>query len=336
MTRIRTALTELIGIDIPIVQAPMSSAATPSLAATVSNAGGLGMISGTWQEPAELRQLIRDVRSLTKHPFGVNLGLDWDQEERLEVCLSEDAPVISLFWGDPTPYVGMAHDGGALVMHTVGSSEQARSAIDTGVDVVVAQGWEAGGHVDSTIGNLALVPAVVDVAGTVPVVAAGGIADGRALAAVLTLGAAGAWIGTRFLLTHEARAHEHYKARLMGATEADTAFSTVFDVGWPDAPHRTLRNATVDMWEGAGQPGMGDRPGEGDVLGAYDNGTPIVRYEVGFPRPGASGDVDAMALYAGQGVGQVSSIRGAAEVVHDLAAEAYTVLRDASQLFDPE
>ncbi len=336
MTRIRTSLTELIGIDIPIVQAPMSSAATPSLAATVSNAGGLGMVSGTWQAPAELRQLIRDVRSRTTHPFGVNLGLDWDQEERLEVCLNEDVPVISLFWGDPTRYVRAAHDGGALVMHTVASSEQARSAVDMGVDVVVAQGWEAGGHVDSTVGNLALVPAVVDVAGTVPVVAAGGIADGRALAAVLAMGAAGAWIGTRFLLTPEARAHKQYKARLMSATEADTAFSTVFDVGWPDAPHRTLRNATVDMWEAAGQPGVGDRPGEEDVLGTDENGGPIVRYEVGFPRPGASGDVDAMALYAGQGVGQVSSIQGAADLVHDLAAEAYSVLRHASQLFDTE
>jgi nitronate monooxygenase len=334
VTRIRTTLTELIGIDIPIVQAPMSSAATPALAATVSNAGGLGMISGTWQTPAGLRRLIREVRSRTSRPFGVNLGLDWDQKERLEICLEEDVSIVSLFWGDPEPYVEQAHGRGALVFHTVASSHEARAAVDCGVDVLVAQGWEAGGHVDSTIGNLALIPAVVDVAGTLPVVAAGGVADGRALAAVLSLGAAGAWIGTRFLLTHEANAHEHYQARLMSATEADTAFSTVFDIGWPDAPHRTLRNATVEMWEAAGQPRMGARPGEGDILGEYEDGTPIVRYAVGFPRPGASGDVDAMALYAGQGVGQVTSMRGAADVVRGLADEALDVLLEACRRFD--
>lgn len=336
MKRIRTTLTELVGIDIPIIQAPMSSAATPLLAATVSNAGGLGMVSGTWQQPAELRRLIRDVQSRTEHPFGVNLGLEWDQEERLEICLKEGVSVVSLFWGDPASYIDRAHEGGAVVMHTVASSEQARSAVDCGVDVLVAQGWEAGGHVDSTVGNLALVPAVADVAQTLPVVAAGGIADGRALAAVLTLGAAGAWIGTRFLLTPEARAHEHYKQRLLRATESDTAFSTVFDVGWPDAPHRTLRNSTVDMWEAAGQPVMGGRPGEEDVLGQYDDGTPILRYDVGFPRPGASGDIDAMALYAGQGVGQAGSVRGAADVIHELASEAKKVLSRTSELFNAE
>jgi NAD(P)H-dependent flavin oxidoreductase YrpB (nitropropane dioxygenase family) len=336
VTRIRTPLTESIGIDIPIVQAPMSSAATPTLAAAVSNAGGLGMISGTWLAADELRRLIREVKSQTEHPFGVNLGLDWAQEERLGLCLEEGVPVISLFWGDPTPYVRQAHDGGAVVLHTVGSSEQARSAVDAGVDVLVAQGWEAGGHVDSMVGNLALIPAVVDVAGAVPVVAAGGIADGRALAAVLALGAAGAWVGTRFLLTHEARAHEHYKSRLLSATESDTVFSTVFDVGWPDAPHRTLRNATVDMWEAAGRPEMRDRAGEEQILGEYDDGTPIVRYAVDFPRPGASGDVDAMALYAGQGVGQTTSIQPAADVVRDLAREAHRILLETSGQFAPE
>jgi nitronate monooxygenase len=336
MTRIRTSFTDLIGIDVPIVQAPMSSAATPTLAAAVSNAGGLGMISGTWQKPNELRRLIRDVKRLTERPFGVNLGLGWDQKERLGVCLDEGISVISLFWGDPERYVRQAHAGGALVLHTVGGSEQARAAVDVGVDVLVAQGWEAGGHVDSMVGNLALIPAVVDVAGPVPVVAAGGIADGRALAAVLSLGAAGAWIGTRFLLTNEARSHEHYRSRLLSANESDTAFSTVFGVGWPDAPHRTLQNSTVDMWEAAGRPEMGARPSEGEIVGEDEDGTPIVRYAVNFPRPGASGDVDAMALYAGQGVGQVTDIRPAADVVRDLTQEAGRVLLQTSERFAVE
>ncbi|MGY8776676.1 MAG: NAD(P)H-dependent flavin oxidoreductase [Longimicrobiales bacterium] len=328
-----TVLTDLLSIQTPIVQAPMSSAATPALAAAVSNAGGLGMVSGTWQEPAALRVLIRNVRSRTDRPFAVNLGLEWDQEERMAICLEEGVRIISLFWGDPGQCTRLAQEGGALVMHTVGSADEGAAAVDAGVDAVVAQGWEAGGHLDSKIGNLALIPSVVDAVGSVPVIAAGGIADGRAMAAALTLGASGVWVGTRFLLSEEADAHAHYKQRLLGASEGDTTFSTVFDVGWPDAPHRTLRNSTVDMWEAAGRPPMGERPGEGERLGSYPDGRPITRYDVGFPRLGASGDVDATALYAGQGVGLLTDIRPAAKIVADLTQEAHTALGHALAAF---
>jgi nitronate monooxygenase len=329
VTGMRNALTDLLSIETPIVQAPMSSAATPALAAAVSNAGGLGMISGTWQEPEALRLLIRDVRSRTDRPFAVNLGLEWDQQERVTICLEEGVGIISLFWGDATQCTQLAHEGSALVLHTVGSADEGAAAVDSGVDVVVAQGWEAGGHLDSKVGNLALIPSVVDAVGAVPVVAAGAIADGRAMAAALTLGASGVWVGTRFLLSEEAETHPHYKQRLLGASETDTEFSTVFDVGWPDAPHRTLRNSTVDMWEAAGRPGMGERPGEGELLGAYPDGRPITRYDVGFPRVGATGDVDATALYAGQGVGLLTDIRPAAQIVADLTQEAHAALGHA-------
>ena len=182
MPSMSTVLTDLLSIQTPIVQAPMSSAATPALAAAVSNAGGLGMISGTWQEPAALRVLIRNVRSRTARPFAVNLGLEWEQEERIAICLEEGIRIISLFWGDPAQCTRLAQEGGALVLHTVGSADEGAAAVDAGVDAVVAQGWEAGGHLDSKIGNLALIPSVVDAVGSVPVIAAGGIADGRALA----------------------------------------------------------------------------------------------------------------------------------------------------------
>lgn len=322
MSRIATPFTDLLQLDTPIVQAPMSSAASVALATAVSNAGGLGMISGTWLEPDALRAMIREVRAGTARPFGVNLGLAWPQEERLEICVNEGVRAISLFWGDPSHYVDRAKSGGAVVMQTVGSPELAREAVAAGVDVLVAQGWEAGGHLDSRIGNLALVPAVVDEAGSSLVIAAGGISDGRGMAAALALGAAGVWIGTRFLLTEEAHVHQHYQSRLLAASADDTVFSTVFDVGWADAPHRTLHNESVRLWDAAGRPPMGSRPGEGELLGEYPDGRPITRYDVGFPRPGASGDVDAMALYAGQGVGLVRDVLPAADVIARIESEA--------------
>src|SRR5690349_21344977 len=187
----RTALCDRVGIDLPIIQAPMGGAAGPALVAAVSNAGALGVLPVWRGDPESVRRLIRQTRALTSRPFGVNLNLAFPQEERLAVCLEEKVPVISLFWRDPPILVDRAKAAGAVVLHTVGSAEDARRAVDCGVDIVVAQGWEAGGHVRGTVATLPLIPAVVDAVAPVPVVAAGGIADGRGLAAVLSLGAAG-------------------------------------------------------------------------------------------------------------------------------------------------
>ncbi|MDB5443017.1 MAG: 2-nitropropane dioxygenase, partial [Phenylobacterium sp.] len=253
----RTALTERLGIAEPIVQAPMGGASCPALAAAVSGAGGLGMLALSWHPPAAVRAAIAETRALTDKPFGVNLVLAFPQAERLAVCLEEGVPVISFFWGDPAPHVAACHAAGATVVSTVASADQARRAVEAGVDVVVAQGWEAGGHVLGEVATLPLTRAVVDAIAPVPVLAAGGITDGRGLAAALALGAAGAWIGTRFLATPEAAIHPRYRARLIEARETETVHTTLFDVGWPDAPHRVLRNATVDAWEAAGRPATG-------------------------------------------------------------------------------
>ena len=203
----KTALCTRLGIEFPIIQAPMGGAVGPALAAAVSNAGGLGMLV-LWRANEEaMRRQIKEVRALTSRPFGVNLNLDFPQEERLAICLEEGVPIISFFWQDPSALVPRAKSGSAIVMHTVGSAADAKRAVDCGVDIVVAQGWEAGGHVRGTVATMPLIPAVVDAVSPTPVVAAGGIADGRGLAAVLALGAAGAWIGTRFLASHEAAIH---------------------------------------------------------------------------------------------------------------------------------
>ena len=174
-------------------------------------------------------------------------------------------------------------------------------------------------------------PAVVDAVAPVPVVAAGGIADGRGLAAALALGAEAAWIGTRFVSAAEADAHPLYRDRLLAAGTEDTVYSTLFDGGWPDAPARTLRTPTVTIWEAAGRPARGARPGEGEVIGHEALG-PIRRYDCITPRTDVTGDILAMSLWAGQGVGLVRRTQPAAEIVAEIVAEARAVMAAAGRL----
>jgi NAD(P)H-dependent flavin oxidoreductase YrpB (nitropropane dioxygenase family) len=323
----RTPLCDAVGIDVPVVLAPMGGAVTPALAAAVSEAGGLGMLPVTWTSPAEIPELVTETRQRTKRPFGVNLGLAWDQRERLAAALAADVPVVSFFWGDAGAVIGEARSAGVVVFVTVGTAEEGRAAAAAGADVVVAQGWEAGGHVWGTVSTLALVPRVVDAVAPVPVVAAGGVADGRGLAAVLALGAAGAWVGTRFLSAPEAAIHPDYRRRILAAGEADTFYGTLFDRGWPDAPHRTLRNSTVEAWEEAGRPASGSRPGEDDEPASRPDGSRINRYAASTPSSAMTGDVEPLPHWAGQGVGLVTREESAADIVHSLVAEAEDVIR---------
>jgi nitronate monooxygenase/enoyl-[acyl-carrier protein] reductase II len=323
---LRTALCDRLGIDVPIVQAPVGSAAGPELAAAVSEAGGLGMLALTWQSPEQVRRSIRRTRELTNRPFGANLVLDFPVDDLLEVCLDEGVPVISTFWGDPAPMNARIHNAGALHLHTVGEVAEAVDAVAGGVDVVVAQGWEAGGHVRGTTTTMTLVPAVVDAVAPVPVLATGGIADGRGIAAVLALGAQGAMLGTRFLTAVEATTHAVYRQQLIAATGADAVHTRCFDGGWPDAPHRALRNATVRRWEAAGSPLAPGRPGEGDVIAVDAAGTDHQRYEDLIPLPGMTGDLADMAMYAGQSVNLVHEVLPAARLIQDLVEQATTII----------
>jgi nitronate monooxygenase len=328
----KTVLCERLGIELPIIQAPMGGAVGPTLAAAVSNAGGLGMLVPWRADIDTVRRQIREMRALTSRPFGVNLNLEFPQQERLAACLEERVPVISFFWRDPSSLVPRAKAGGAIVMHTVGSAADAKRAVNCGVDIVIAQGWEAGGHVRGTVATMPLVPAVVDAVSPSPVVAAGGIADGRGLAAALALGAAGAWIGTRFLASHEAAIHPRYRERVLQANENDTIFlENLFDIRWPDAPHRTLRNQTVEVWEAAGRPPAGRRPGEGEVIATSRSIGPIVRYQSYTPGADAEGDIDAMPLWAGQSAGLVSKVQSAGDIVREIADEAEVILRRLAQ-----
>src|SRR5580704_3823557 len=314
---VRTPVCELLGIEQPIVQAPMS--AVPQLAAAVSNAGALGMLALTWSDPAG--DPVRETAALTDRPFGGNLIIDSDQHRRLDEALEAGLRIVSLMWGDAASYVKPVHDAGGLLLLTVGSAEEARRAVGSGVDVVVAQGWEAGGHVLSKVATLPLVPAVVDAVAPVPVVAAGGIGDARGVAAVFALGAQAAWLGTGFLLAKEMPTHEEYRRRLIDAVETDAQwYPDLYDVDWPDSPHRALRNSTAEMWEAAGRPPLESRPGVGDVIAHFASGEAIVRYEPAPPMVGTTGDIEALSMWAGQSVALARQPRPAAEIVAELVS----------------
>lgn len=314
-----------LGMTLPIFQAPIGRAASPELAAAVSRVGGLGTLAGSWTRPERLRKLIRHVRSLTDAPFGLNFVLLWPQDERLDVALEEGVAVVSTSWGNPSPLVDRIHTAGALHVHSVGDAADARAAAAAGVDAVVAQGFEAGGHVLGRVSTFTLVPAVLDAVGPLPVVAAGGVADGRGLAAVLALGAEAAWIGTRFVAATEADAHPYYQDRLVRANESETVHSHVFDGGWPDAPHRTLDNSTLRAWRTAGQPAT-ERPGERLAVGVDEQGRRVDRYSSDLPTRATTGDIEAMALYAGQGVGLVNDIAPAGVIAQRMTREANEIL----------
>ncbi len=214
-----------------------------------------------------------------------------------------------------------ARHRGAFVLHTVGSAEEARRAVASGVDVVVAQGWEAGGRVWSTVATLPLVPAVVDAVAPVPVIAAGGIGDARGVAALLALGAQAAWLGTRFLLAEEMPIHQDYRNRLIAAAETDPQwYPNLYDVGWPDAPHRVLRNSTANAWEAGGRPPDAQRPGAGEVIAHFASGDAIVRYEPAPPMVGTSGEIEALSMWAGQGVALARQPQSAADIVKELTS----------------
>jgi NAD(P)H-dependent flavin oxidoreductase YrpB (nitropropane dioxygenase family) len=325
-TVLATPLCETLGIRVPIVQAPIGSAATPELAAAVGDAGGLGMLALTWATERQAVNQIRAVTQATDRPFGVNLVLDFPIDDILAACLGEGVPIISTFWGDPARVSERIHDAGARHLHTVGTAEEARRAVDVGVDVVVAQGWEAGGHVWGQVATMALVPAVVDAVQPVPVIAAGGIGDGRGLAAVLALGAEAGWLGSRFLTAEEAGTHEVYRRHVLAAVPQDSVYTRCFDGGWPDAAHRVIRNSTITEWEGAGCPAAPGRPGEGTVVATDRRGRLHLRYGDMVPVQGMTGDLEAMALYAGQSVGLIQDTVPAAQILAAVASQAASIL----------
>lgn len=329
---LETRLCRDLGIDHPILSAPLGGGnAGPELAAAVSNAGGLGFLGMGGLSASVIREHIRATRKLTAKPFGVGLLLPLLQGGEVEACVAERVPVLLFFWGDVAPHVERAKRAGARVFAQVGSVAEAQAAAAAGVDAIVAQGFEAGGHVRGTTSLVTLVPAVRQAVAPLPVVAAGGIATGRGLVAALSLGAEAVLMGTRFVASEESRASTEYKQRIVQARAEDTVHTMLFDIGWPDAAHRVIRNKAIDEWEAAGRPPSGQRPGEGTVIGQMRSGgklTDVPRYFVGTPLAGFEGDLDYTVLYAGESCGLVNDIKPAAAIVRDVVAEAEAVLHE--------
>lgn len=309
-----------LDLKVPIFQAPIGSIASPEVAAATSNAGGLGHVACTWRTLEQLRQLFAKMNVLTKRPWGANFVLDFPIEERLFLALEHGVQAISFFWGDGGQYVPAIHATRAVAIQVIGSIDEAKRAAEAGFDLIVAQGRDAGGHVRSDSGTMSLVPEVVDAVTPIPVLAGGGIADRRGVAAALALGAAGVWVGTRFLAAEEADIHPHYQKRILRASGNDTFYSELFDIGWPNAPLRGLRNRTTEQWLAAGKPSPPSRPGEGDIVAQRADGLPIPRYSFSAPTGAMTGDIEAMAMYAGQAVGLVKKRQSAAAIISELAA----------------
>jgi nitronate monooxygenase len=299
--------TELVGCRLPIQLASLGGPiGTPALAVAVSEAGGLGMIPNP-SSAAEVEQVMRSARALTRKPIGIGFLIPFVAHEAVEAAAAE-ADVVEFFYGDPDPdLVHVARSHGALVGWQTGSTAEALAAVRAGCDYVVAQGIEAGGHVrgtqrlDDVLGQTL---AEVDV----PVVAAGGIATAERVDALLGRGAAAVRVGTRFVAAEEADAHPSYVSALIAATGQDTVLTESFTTGWPDAPHRVLRSAV----EAA-------RRVDRDVVGVLGD-REIARFGALPPTRHVQGEVAAMALYAGQSVDAVTRIQPAAEIVAELTA----------------
>jgi nitronate monooxygenase len=330
----RTAICELFGIELPIVSAGMGGVALARLAAAVSEAGGMGTIAMAGLSPDAIHNEIAAARAITKKPLAVNLLVPFLRDGVLEALAREPIDAVTFFWGDPDEHIPRAKRLGMRVVWQCGSAEEAVRAVRAGADCIIAQGFEAGGHVRGIVTTAALVPEVRDAIGDAPLIAAGGLADGRGLAAALALGADGAVFGTRFLAADESAAHIEYKQTLVGAHASQTIHTTLYDIGWPDAAHRVLRTALVERWERAGRPATGSRPGEGRQaakLRRSDMEVPMLNYSVSPPSEFVEGDLGGLAFYAGQSVSLVREILPAGEIVRRIAAEAERAIARISQ-----
>lgn len=316
-------------LPIPVLQAPVGGASTPRLCVAVSNAGGMGGIALSWTEPTAARDKIRAVHRGTDRPFYVNFALAFHPIS-LAAALEEGVPCVTFSWGDPRLHVSSVRASGAKLGIQVTNMDGAKYALDLGADFLICQGVEAGGHVQSTIGLEELLPEILEVAGNAPVVASGGISTGAHISKWLQMGAAAVSIGTRFVATVESGAHEHYKSRLASDGPKETALTVCFDGGWPAAPHRVLRNRTLETWEASGCPATGVRPGEGETVAYTESGEPILRYDSAQPLEGAEGVLDDMCLYAGTGVSEIREAPAAADLLASLWEEARSEMDTAS------
>lgn len=317
---LHTPLCDRLGCRYPILLAGMGGVSRHRLAAAVANGGGFAKL-GMVREPVErIREEVAALRRATDRPFAVNLipaATDADLlRSQVDACIELRVPFIELFWDVDAELIQHLKAEGIGVLHQVGSGKDAETAVKAGADVLIAQGVEAGGHVRGIRGVLNLV-AELAARYTVPVVASGGIASGPGLIAAMAAGAQGVNLGTAFLATPEANAHGHHKQRLLEASSDDTVYTRRFSLNWHEpAPVRVLANSIT----------RGDyrdfNPGDTPYRIGEQDGQPVYRFSTDSPLADATGEVDEMALYAGQGCGEVSAIVPAARRIDDIIQSA--------------
>jgi NAD(P)H-dependent flavin oxidoreductase YrpB (nitropropane dioxygenase family) len=328
---VKTRFTERYRCRHPFAGAGMAFVCeTPDLAAAVCQAGGIGALTG-FALPDRLRENVRELRRRTEAPFHVNLLGVLPNDDQVAICVEESVPLVSFHWGHPpAAQLEALRDAGVSVWEQVGSPEAARLAVADGVEAVIAQGYEAGGHNYGGLPTIAEVPEIVD---ALPpetlVLAAGGIADGRQAAAALCLGADAVWVGTALVVASEANVHPEHRRRLVAATGADTTLTSLFGPELPAFnPMRVLRTRVVEEWAER----IGEIPADRSELAeigrtSFLGGEKVARrFESFVPVPETTGDFEEMAWLAGQGVGQVHDVRPAAQIVEEMMGKAAAVL----------
>ena len=316
---IHTRICDLLGIQHPIVLGGMGTATTAPLVAAVSNAGAFGTLGTSAFNAAQLDAEIGAIRERTDKPFGVNHLLFQIKEDMFTVTLRARPTVAAFAWArkdqNLREYFQPAHDAGCKVMYMANEVPEALRAAEAGADVLVAQGTEAGGHV-GWMAALPLVPMMVKAVAPLPVLSAGGIADGRGLAASLALGADGVLLGTRFMATPEAPIHANYKQVIVKSDGHDTVLTEIPDLAtqrvWPGAMSRAQRNKFIERWSGR-------------EWALRQNASEVGR-QVAAAR--AAGDVDNASLSFGQDAGLIDSVKSVREVVAEIIAEAESIIRD--------
>lgn len=326
---IATPLTKMLGCRHPIISAGMGGPARSELAAAVSAAGGFGLLGMVRESPELIGREIAAVKRRTDRPFGVNLIPFCTEpkllQDELAVCFNAGVPAMCFFWEVFPKIVEQAKRAGCLVLHQVGSLEDAILAQSAGADAVIAQGVEAGGHVRGRLPLGVLLPQIVGRL-KVPIAASGGIATGRDLVAALALGADGVQCGTAFVASHESFAHDYHKERIVAAKAGDTVHTDLFAINWPpNSPVRVLKNS---LTEAAGDKLWGYHPDKlpREVIGE-EEGKPVHKFDTNSPLRNMTGDFEKFALFAGEGCAQVTAIRPAAVIIETMMAEAIADIR---------
>ncbi|XP_049936174.1 uncharacterized protein LOC116262921 [Nymphaea colorata] len=328
----------ILGFDNGIMVAPMGAdVAGSALVAAVANAGGIGLLASPVNSYDLTVNLITATKKLTTKPFGAGILLEFDNTKSIQAIFDEKLACLQVYWGDfPKEMVDEAHKAGVKVLHQVGSIKDAEKAIAAGVDCIIAQGVEAGGHIIGTVGLIALLPRVVDLVGDrdVTVVAAGSIADARGYVAALALGAKGICMGTRFVATKEAYAHDFYKHQLLQYTEADTDRTDLYSRATWRAYVRCLNTPFHNQWRNA--PETVENDDSQPIIGySIINGGEAVlrRFNGNTPNPTTAGELENMVYYAGQGVGLITEILSAADVISTFVEDAKKIITDLNDKY---